>query len=1267
MTKKAKADSDKAFDAAMSVWHKHRYAEGEKLLGQFAAKYPNSRWRAEAELHQGCYLTYLGATEKAKPIFQKLDSEFAGTNISVKARIRLGNIAEREAQTDEAIRQYTSVLKMNPTWDQFKYANSHARKLLMTRRGLQARINCGPVALAACLGALGKQSEATKARDVKPDTDGLSLSALESLCATYNVPAKSVEMTLAELHKAKLPVLAYVEPKHFIAVLGIKDGKVQIEDSIRGKYESPFDELGRIWSGKVLTFAPKDDMRSLTEVASLETVGGCCGQAYEDECLGCPGDCQEGSSSGGGFGNGGSGGGGGGMSLMSGSVHGCPTCGGGFGGGMGGGGGGNGGSGCCSASPGRPSWKVNTNTMNLLVTDTPVWYDTGVGYNIAFTLNYSNENSNTGIFGCGWRSVYDMKVFFLPSGDLDHPTLQVHRDSGRIETYEWQYDSVTLSYKYLPRSSTANFGYRDAVELTNGVVILSLRGGGKYYFMPERGTAEGRIHIIEDAAGNRVTCGYDSNGCLATVTDASGGITDIVATGIGINERVTNIRIPRWENGAWVRWSQTDPLSRQAVLGYNTDGNLTSITDMLGDTSNLSYNAMLYTGQTSAWATTWQDITTTSPANGEAIPVLGSTDAFFPSGKIKINNNEEITYTGKTTTSFTSITRGSNPAAAPGGSMIVQAVPTTTLPSAITETSPANGGILSVASTASFPDSGWIAVVGVSGSETLRYTGKTTDSFTGITRGTPAYAAAANSSVYLCSQAPYLSEIVTPSRKTKFTYEWWTYMLADTNIVALHEVFECGRTEDYPATPSIHYAWCSWEQEHTYVTRYPASVTAGASGCDSSSAHWTGGLTTVQVTFGVGDSLGAIVDELGNTIAQYGYNNKRDRTSVTDAGGHTTQYFYTQDKNTYYGDGKHDMYYRRDALDNEWAYTYNADHTVHTETDAYGRLVKTYTYDPPGKVHQIDMPLGIYVTNTYDTAGRLSISTDGRGKTTQYHYDEDGETRGLLTSVHDPDGKVTSYHYDTYGRKDRVTDPSGNITRYEYDNLDRVTKTIYGLGTSDPYTETKYTCCHKVYDQDENGRRTYYVYDAKVRPYKTITSAASTTLATSITPDSPTDNGNLSVADASGLSASGGDVVVLDEIIHYTGISSNQLTGITRGYYNTRRVGVYFGFPVGRVDTVQATYGYHPQYLDWTTSLTDALGHTTYYEYYANHKLKTIRYPDDKGERYTYDGNNSGPNMIKKEYGTFTGTYPNQTFTANDSLTVNYEYDADNRLLKTYH
>ena len=52
-----------------------------------------------------------------------------------------------------------------------------------------------------------------------------------------------------------------------------------------------------------------------------------------------------------------------------------------------------------------------------------------------------------------------MKVFFLSGYDDDHPDLQVHRDTGRIETY--CYDGTT----YQPRDGYAPYGYTDTIEI----------------------------------------------------------------------------------------------------------------------------------------------------------------------------------------------------------------------------------------------------------------------------------------------------------------------------------------------------------------------------------------------------------------------------------------------------------------------------------------------------------------------------------------------------------------------------------------------------------------------------------------------------------------------------------------------------------------------------------------------------------------------------------------------------------------------------------
>lgn len=1172
---KVVAREDNEFKDAMGVWLKHRYTDGAKMLEAFAKKHPDSRWAAEAELHVGCYNTFQERYGEARPIFERLIAKHKDNNIATKAKIRLGNVAEREGKFDEAIDHYCRAMKMNPRSDQFKYANFRARKLIMTRGKRLAMINCGPTALAACLDAMGKPEEAALARRMAPGTDGVSLAALAFQAETLGAKARCVEIPVQQLKTAALPILAHVQPNHYIAILAVNGDKAEVEDSISGRREVTLASLEARWSGKAVTFAPDTNLVPLTMMAALETVGGCCGNADDDECLG-DSECECDQSFSG---------------SPGGPTNNCP------------------GSGCYMMrstggdsvpAGGSPIWEVNTINLNMLVKDTPIWYNPGTGPQIAFTLTYSNENSNTGIFGPGWRCPYDMKVFFLP-GCQNYPDLQVHRDNGRIETYE--YDCNTSQYN--PRSGMAAYGYRkgyNPVSQTSeyikiltadeagqnqenvpdgaGTVMLVLPGGGKYFFKKQGSgaTVEGRIYIIQDSVGKRVECGYTS-GCLSSVTDANGRETTIETTGSGDDERVTQITLPTGDG-------------RQATFSY-TDGNLTSITDMNGAESTFGYDALAWGDPDWPSTTLAQYVTVSplSPADGGDLAVGNiSYFPYFPyGGAIKVNDNEIMMYTGKKETedgvAFTGITRGA------GG------------------TTPANADI-----------------------------------------GDP---------VILVS-TPYLSTIETPSKKTEFTYEWWTFLGVERAVVALHGVYECGPTEGYPTTPTIHYAWCSTASPYyTKVTRFPTSVTSGGGGCQE---HWQSGLTKRYLVYtGTADATGGIMDELLHTVVTYGYNANRDRTSVTDANGKTTTYYYED----------HDMKWRKDPLDNKWEYTYT-NHRVETETDPYGKVAKAYTYNSAGQITKIETELTVgtrstLVENHYDASGRLDWSKDGRGNQTDYHYNENNETRGFLTSVHDPAGKVTTYHYDAKGRRDQVTTPkpdtSGQTvtTTYEYDDLDRITKIT---NPDDTTIETKWTCCHKAWVQDENGRRTYYVYDAKNRLFKEIASAKSTTLAQDVTTSDPDDTGNdtLALDSVTSFSANGGSVVVLDEIMTYTGINTqnNTLTGIHRGVH---KVNVGSGWAVGRVDTVPATYGYDTQYLNRMISLTDANDHTTYYTHYANEKLETIRYPDDKGEKYTYD---DAGNLIKKEYGSF-GTYPDQTFTPNNDLTVNYAYDANNRLIRTWH
>ncbi len=636
--------------------------------------------------------------------------------------------------------------------------------------------------------------------------------------------------------------------------------------------------------------------------------------------------------------------------------------------------------------------------MNLIVEDTPIWYDPGQGPKIAFTLTYSNENSNTGIFGPGWRCPYDMRVFFLP-GYQDHPTLQVHRSNGRIETYRWNGSA------YQPRASTKNYGYRDTIEqLEDDSVVLTLRGGGKYSFMPEGTQVEGRIWTIEDITGHEVVCKYENNK-LAGVEDANGRATVIETTGEGINERVTKVTLPD---------------GRYADFGYDDELRLTSIRDMGDYPSTLTYDALAWSEPDYPLTYLEQSITANPlvPANGENLRVLSH--AGFPfSGAIQIGD-EIITYSGK----------------------------------------------------------GKIRV----GYEDI-------DVFKNIVRGahgTLPGDAEEGTPVKLVS-VPYLSTIETLDGKTEFVYQWWWKFFAPLPVVGLREVYEWGPQESYPTVPTWHIQWCSYSIPHrAAVTRYPTSVSPwpeNGDGCGELLCQ--GGVTKYYfVDQQWYDAIGAIGDTPyypGEGFVVYGYDSTRNRTSIKDERGNTTQFTYDDNRN---------MLTRTDPLGNTWTYTYE-NNRIKTARDADNRLVHVYHYNDAGQVTKVETEADggtpvVLAQNSYDAQGRLEWSKDGREKKTSYHYNEGDETRGFLTSVEDPELKETQYHYDFEGRRDQVTDPNGRTTVYVYDDLDRVVKVIYPDNTPEnpddnPYIENHYTCCHLDWKKDENGRTTNYVYDEKNR------------------------------------------------------------------------------------------------------------------------------------------------------------------------------------------
>jgi RHS repeat-associated protein len=158
---------------------------------------------------------------------------------------------------------------------------------------------------------------------------------------------------------------------------------------------------------------------------------------------------------------------------------------------------------------------------------------------------------------------------------------------------------------------------------------------------------------------------------------------------------------------------------------------------------------------------------------------------------------------------------------------------------------------------------------------------------------------------------------------------------------------------------------------------------------------------------------GASDPNLGATISFY--NSSDELTAVTDALGNTSVYFYTSGIT---GVPNGLDYCSLDPAD------YQADYHAGTTCSSYNTHYSGAT------------------TETYDSAGDLTATTDPDGNTTSYSYGVSGHP-GLVSSESDPDGTTTSFSYNSAGEVTEKDVKSGGIggyvatTLYAYDAFGR--------------------------------------------------------------------------------------------------------------------------------------------------------------------------------------------------------------------------------------
>lgn len=121
----------------------------------------------------------------------------------------------------------------------------------------------------------------------------------------------------------------------------------------------------------------------------------------------------------------------------------------------------------------------------------------------------------------------------------------------------------------------------------------------------------------------------------------------------------------------------------------------------------------------------------------------------------------------------------------------------------------------------------------------------------------------------------------------------------------------------------------------------------------------------------------------------------------------------------------------------------------------------TSTYDTQGNDLTNNISEGTVTsseTNQYSTdkLGRVLQSTDEKGISTNYTYDEFGRTITTTTTIPNKSPEVTHSSYDDNGKIIEEIDKCGRHTNYTYDNMGRVTSKTLSYGNESKTTTTSY-------------------------------------------------------------------------------------------------------------------------------------------------------------------------------------------------------------------
>lgn len=181
-------------------------------------------------------------------------------------------------------------------------------------------------------------------------------------------------------------------------------------------------------------------------------------------------------------------------------------------------------------------------------------------------------------------------------------------------------------------------------------------------------------------------------------------------------------------------------------------------------------------------------------------------------------------------------------------------------------------------------------------------------------------------------------------------------------------------------------------------------------------------------------------------------------TTVTDALGHETRYYYDELGYTYrviHPDLREEWFFRDEARNivrhiqgngGVEHFSYDAEGRLASQTRADGSEIHM-DWDDSGNLVKVLDPEGQMWLRAYDVQGNLIEETDPLGHKTRYEYDK----AGLPVRIADAKGGITRMAYNTVGQLLSRTDCSGKTTTWAYDARGRLVQGTDAAGQSTHY------------------------------------------------------------------------------------------------------------------------------------------------------------------------------------------------------------------------